>query len=203
MDGDLRALLAIEPSPPFEARVRARVAGERQRSAGWMSWRMPAAVAAAAVVVIAAVVVMRSGEEVRPPAPQIVSIQPEQVPSVPVVEAPVVEPSTAKPRPERVVPRPLPAPRVPDRMVTAASLPDSEPEVLVPRDQEETLRRLVAALREGRVDLSTLPPPVEPTASELKELTIPLLTIEPLPVSGGSTSGSGVENSRSNPRSAL
>jgi hypothetical protein len=199
MDGDLRAMLAVEPSPAFEARVRARVAGERQRSAWWMTWRIPAVVGAVAAVVLVVVSVMRSGPDggVRPPAPQLVTIQPAPpvTPSQPVPEAPI-----AKPQPERAASRRIPVPRS-ERVVAVARR--AEPEVLVPRDQEETLRKLVAGLRQGRVDLSTLPVAAESTTGELKELTIPLLEIEPLAAPVTNTGGPGVENRRSNSRSAL
>ena len=65
VDRELQALLAVEPSPEFVARVRARIAEEPQPSAWWQSWRFATAVAVAAVVVLA-IVMTRPREAVRP-----------------------------------------------------------------------------------------------------------------------------------------
>lgn len=65
IDRELQDLLAIEPSPAFAGRVRARIAGEQTR-ASWLTWRRVAFVSAGiAVLAVAAVVTMRAPESGR------------------------------------------------------------------------------------------------------------------------------------------
>jgi hypothetical protein len=64
VDRELQAMLAVDPSPEFVARVRTRIASEPEPTAWWLSWKFAVGVAMAAVVVLA-VVMARSREAVR------------------------------------------------------------------------------------------------------------------------------------------
>jgi len=59
-DREIESLLAVEPSPEFVARVRARVAEEPEPRRWWTSWTL--AVAGAVAVVILAVIAWPSRE---------------------------------------------------------------------------------------------------------------------------------------------
>ena len=99
LDREIESLLAVEPSPAFVARVRARVADETpQRS--WVGWHLSVAVASVALGLIVASVMWlsndgasRIGEQPRatvveriPSPPR--AVEPERVASAPVAESP-------------------------------------------------------------------------------------------------------------------
>jgi hypothetical protein len=167
VDRELKAALSVSPSPDFEARVLQRVEADRPSHwpahYGWL--------AAAASLVIAAGVLYalnhRSAVVSQPPTPQIVE-HPAPPAVVPRPEAPVRTSTSAPPRVETV--RALrTAPRA------------AEPEVIVPLNQMEAVRRLVRAVNEGRLEAPAEPPqgPMAPPA----KLGVKPVVVEPIPLS--------------------
>jgi len=171
VDRELQAALSVSPSPEFEARVRQRV--EADRPPDWASpygW-----LAAAASVVVAAGVFYAMNR-----APLVVTPQP--APRIVEHAAPQVLP----PRQE------VPArrnPSEPRRAVTvrasAGYVPaprTAEPEVIVPLNQMEAVRRLVREVNAGRLieaPADPLPGPMAPPAT----LAVAPVVVEPIPLS--------------------
>ena len=169
VDRELKAALSVSPSPDFEARVRQRVETDRQSRwpahYGWF-----AGAAAASIVVLVSVFYAMN--------------------RVPVVVAPTVPPHVVEhSAPPTLPPRPdAPTPREatrPPRVATVRALRSAPrtlaPEVLVPPNQMEAVRRLVRAVNEGRVEL-----PAEPGQGPLAApatLDVTPLVVEPIPVS--------------------
>lgn len=96
LERELEALLAVEPSVGFDARVRARVADRREATAPWsLTWRwllVPAGVCAAAIV---AFVLLRPVEA----PPGIAAVLPGRSLEVsPATRPPVVTSETLSPR---------------------------------------------------------------------------------------------------------
>jgi hypothetical protein len=151
---ELEAALAVEPSPAFAARVRARVAETRSRPV-WLGWQ---GIAAAAVVVLAVVGVVawhvRAGDARN--LPHRAAVESAGVP-VAGIGVPVhVDRATPVAR--------VPAIEVPSVRTAVVQTP----EVLVPSDQAMALNRLLAGLRERRA-----------TAAAAAEA--PLVLLEELP----------------------
>ena len=170
LDRVLKAALSVSPSADFEARVRQRIEADRpSRRAAQYAW-----LAAAASLVIAAGVfyaVNRTASPAivsGPPAPQVVA-RPAPPVEMPRSDAPVHR-DTIEPPPIRAVRVARHAPR------------SEEPEVLVPADQMEAVRRLVRAVNEGRL----VEPPAEPRQGLLAPpatIGIAPLVVDPIPLS--------------------
>jgi hypothetical protein len=169
VDRELKAALSVSPSPDFEARVLRRVEADRpSRWPAHYGW-----LATAASLVIAAGVfyaLNRTSVVVTP------------------VAAPKIVEHTA---PARVTPQPeVPArksPGAPARVETvrlarhASQAPRSfAPEVLVPVNQMEAVRRLVRAVNEGRIEMPAEPPqgPMAPPPA----VTVMPVAVEPIPL---------------------
>jgi hypothetical protein len=166
VDRELKAALSVSPSPDFEARVLRRVEADRpshwSSPFGWLA-------AAAAVIVVAGVFYALnrpSAVVTRRPAPQIVEhAAPASV--IPRPEAPVRNGTSAPPRVETVR--------------AARSAPrTAEPEVVLPVNQMEAVRRLVRAINEGRVE----PPADQPRGpmAAPAQLAIAPVIVEPIPL---------------------
>lgn len=167
---ELKAALSVSPSPDFEARVLQRVEADRPSQwpshYGWLA-------AAASLILVASVffALNRTSSVVaEPPAPQIVERAAPPV-EMPRHEAPAATNTSEPPRVETVR-----AARTPTR-----TPPTAEPEVLVPPNQMEAVRRLVRAVNEGRLEAPTeLPqgPMAAPSA-----IGVAPVVIEPIPLS--------------------
>jgi negative regulator of sigma E activity len=170
IDRAIAQALDVEPSADFHALVRQRVARERMRIPFWrrrLLW-IPA-VAAAAIVVLAVL---------RPPARPMTSGGDLAAPprSVARVETPDLKVGPTK------------TGRAPDLKVgpTAAARRANQPEVLVPRDEIEMYRRLIARALAvpGVVVVEVLPDVV--ASRTFAEITIDPITIDPIaPPEGG------------------
>jgi hypothetical protein len=118
LDRELAAALAVDPSPEFVARVRARIASEPAPS----SWRMPRLVLAAGTLAVAVGLSVLVAPR---PAPPI---------ETPVVETPVVvqafRPAVAVAPVQRIVARPEPAPI---QLVSIDDLPTAPIGTVVPQ----------------------------------------------------------------------
>ena len=137
IDRALARALDVDASPDFEARVRRRIADEPMRVPFWRGWRIAVPLAAAAALVAAAGVAMLSprGQS----TPRLLAARTITMgKTMPAIGDPVrVEGSgLSTPRVSRPTP---PAP--------VAARANAEPEVLVPREEIEMYRRLIAAAR--------------------------------------------------------
>ena len=182
----LRRELSIEPSAQFAARVRANVDGRSAKhrlSLWWMT--LPVAIAGLVVVVL---------------WPK-VNTNPAQAPMPSVAASNTTRVGEPPQTVEPLRPRSAPEPTVPARrMEQGKSVADgssidatvaAEPEVLVPADQEQALRRLLTAFREGR---GTVPPVSAEAAAQTRELPgLQPISVEPIQIQllPGSQPGGG------------
>jgi hypothetical protein len=165
IDRELKAALSVSPSPDFEARVFHRV--EADRPSRWPSHYAWFA-AAASLIIVAGVfyALSRPSVVVAPrPAPQIVEHTP---PPAPV------------PRPEDPARKKTNEPRIEIVRASRRAPGPMEPEVLVPVNQMEAVRRLVRAVNEGRIEAPA--EPLEGPMAPPAQLGIAPLVVEPIPL---------------------
>jgi hypothetical protein len=190
LDEELQRALAIDPSPEFLARVRTRIAAEREpRTWGFRWLALPGGVAALAALLIAAWIT-RGGTGTQNP----IASAPAPAPDTRAAVSQPVPSIEASRAPEPTVPAPAASSGAGAR--AGGSLPSTarvalvnrEPEVLFDPREQEGFRRLIAALNSGRVDRSTLKAdgadataPLDPIA----ELSVPPLpAVEPINTGG-------------------
>ena len=183
-DREIQAMLAVDPSPAFLPRVRARIADEPRPAPWWMSWRVAAVVSAAALAIVAARLAAPH------PAQPSTAVSTARLPSKPLSSASAIVASidgraissdVAAPRsgnrsdrdrrPALGLAANGPAPRTPDL------------DVLLDPRESAALRALIFGVRSGTLDLepivrasiisTTEPPPVG-------DIAIPPITIDPL-----------------------
>ena len=176
LDRELEALLGVEPSARFNARVMAGVADARPRWA--LVWRLvPGVALAAAVLVFALVTSSRSTV----PAASTLTGDPFVSP---LVQAPQVAATRLTHADLRV---PTGSRRQAARDVrSAAHRGATEPVVLLAVDESRALGRLLARAQPLQVASTTddSPLPLSPSADAPEPpLHVPLLVIEPLPSS--------------------
>ena len=197
LDRKIRRLLAVDPSPAFEARVRARVAGEAAPSA-WRAGRLwmtfGGATAAAALVLVVALprpeppadantgqtpAIARTGDVVPPPSGAAARLG-EVLPGAELPTAAVV-PRITTPGPE-VTGAPGAGPRgAAGPAVAAHPGPPRFTRVVFSESEREALRQLLAQARNRPV---VVPEPAEARAPVAAgeppaELVIPPISIEP------------------------
>lgn len=142
LEREIEALLAVDHSPEFCAKVRATLAESPVPTRWRFGWRL---LPVAAAVAATAVLVLRwpAGEPVAPLTAALVRApQAAAMSDVPV--APIAPPAAAAP--ERVAAvRPVVTPRAPGRTAQAAS------DVIVSPDEARAFRLLLAAIQEDRL----------------------------------------------------
>jgi hypothetical protein len=167
VDQELKAALSVSPSPGFEARVLQRVEAERPSRRVPYGW-----LAAAASLVIAAGVVyaLKRTPSAPPPARQVV----EQT----APRAPIAQPDI--PVPARTSTPASDAPRAVVVRASSRATRSTEPEVIVPVNQMEAVRRLVRAVNEGRIEVPVEPPdgPMAPPPA----VTVTPVAVAPIPL---------------------
>jgi len=178
LDDELERALAVEPSPEFVARIRTGIAQEAMSS----RWSLPrlVAVAGLALVPVVALVLLRPA-----PRPSTQPIDAVASSSGPAVAPPVrlVEPTPEPAQPAVVRERPS-TPRA--RAAAAPRSTAAPPEVLIAADEAEALQRLLAGIRDGRVDPASIPPdPFAVAAAEPVQLAIAPITVAPLVIEEG------------------
>jgi hypothetical protein len=168
LDRDIEALLSVEPSPGFVARVRSRVATEAA-SRGW-GWRWPiAAVATAMAVAAVGVALWRPVDQ---PAPS--TSAPVQQAAAADIAAPVV----TVPRDEPVVDA---VPRQPRRVVAGPSRPIeiALPPVMLAENETRAFAVLVRTAPTTQFDFAPTAPRAEPLEVD-KMPKIDPIVIKPL-----------------------
>jgi hypothetical protein len=177
LDAELRALLSVDASPEFAARVRMRIAGERI-APRWGCVPLSLGGLAAAVLVVA--VVSRPAGAPAPvaPAPPLAGVGAPAIPSLPVPPWPDAV-TLSEPR------RPGAARRGPARGEPVGVAVASSPEAIVDPRQRTAIDALLALTNRGAV-LEFVPAPASVATDIVVEpLNVPVLTVEPLPTSVG------------------
>jgi len=177
LEREIEAALAVDPSPEFVAKIRARVASEPAPASWWhLRWPVLATAAVAAVVVAMValswqsahpeLVIARNARDIAlAPAPQAIA-RPSEVASANVA-APTRRVSTAGRR---------------GRSPSTNEGESGASEVLISRDEQRAFAMLVTAVQEGRFQRALAPTANAPEASaEPMDISIPPLVIEPLP----------------------
>ena len=190
LDRDLEAALAVDPSPGFVTRVRARVQSERDAHWSPLQWRF--APAAVAIVVVAVVVAMswpnRSQIAQNGPAAQEAAVA--QNDSAMQRDPVARPPSQGFGEPRRSSPDQSasggggfsPAPKRAVATPTRRSASRNDPEVIFAADEARALRRLFAGIQKGLIDLSSLQEG-QPATAALQppgEIAFPPITFEPI-----------------------
>ena len=147
LDTELRRLLSVEPSPQFEAKVRARVGAEQMKGGGWsVRWTLAAAAAVVLAIVSGALMLKAPSSPAAVP-PLAVAV------TEPPAGAPIVEPPSPQPHaPDTGIGRARPRARI----SRVAAVP-REPEVLVDVRQRANVERLIAMARAGLLKSEDLP----------------------------------------------
>jgi hypothetical protein len=175
LDREIRAVLAITPSPLFLAHVRARIANEAQYSRWSRPWGIvtTGAFAVAAIVAVVAVITVQRPQTIVPPVLE--SPQPTRDQPVPS-GTPSEHIKTGSS--ETVVDRQL-QPR--------QTVRHQEPEVLVSSSEVRAFRTLFEAARAGRISVAIADRPSADTLLQPIEdipvppIAVPPIAIEPLP----------------------
>ena len=154
VDREIQRLLAVDPSPEFQARVRIRLSEEPQRFRLGIGWLVSGATALAAVAVLA--VFVSSRDDVAPRAPD---------PVAPAVQAAAAAEPAPPPAVEQAVAFAPPAPIRGTRAET----------VLVPAAEREAFRRFVRAATENGLAYV-----VPREALDDAPLGVPEITIDPI-----------------------
>jgi hypothetical protein len=179
IEADLDRLLAVEPSPEFAARVRARI-GAADRDGGWS---FPWALAAAAVLTIVTGILFATLRDA-----------PGPIDSAAITTGhDVALPASVGPSPAVAVDPPPGARSVRARATPAPVARDVEPEVLVPDDFRLAIGRVMEMVRAGTLNERVFP--TERAAATVEESTEPMapIVVEELLVPPINLAGGGVE----------
>jgi hypothetical protein len=181
LDRDIERALAVDPSPDFTARVRARIAEEPPPSArgfGWLFAGVTASALAAAGVIV--MIVLRpapsTGPSERSLAARSLAAGAGSLPA----GMPGLRDDRGTTHDEHRTTHPARRTSNDERRTTSV-------EPLFDARETAALQRLIASVRDARVDLAPLMREAQPAPMEfepVQDLVIPTITIEPL-VSGG------------------
>ena len=174
-DREIESLLAVEPSPEFVARVRARVAEEPEPRRWWTSWTL--AVAGAVAVVILAVTAWPSRE----PAASVTTAIPP--PRISEIVEPVTPPiANLPPATSQAVRRETPTPIAYAVTTSGDRVIDIDlPAVVLAENEVRTFATLVASIRQRRFDVAVPAAPDLDAPIEIKELPpVEPIEIEPI-----------------------
>lgn len=164
IDRELQALLAVDPSPGFTARVRARIADDPATRAAWFPRAL--VVAATAAVVIVAIVVARQLSEGPASERSAKAIALHESRSIALLDArplpPVLPVLPLQPFPPIQPLRPVP--------------PRSDPEILIDAREASALRSLIRRAGDGRIDVRL----VFTNLAPLEDVSIEPIVIVPL-----------------------
>jgi hypothetical protein len=176
LERDIERALAVDPSPEFVARVRARIADEPAAASRRFGWLF-AGVAAATVATATAIAIFVVSPTPQPTSTPLLASRPIGS----VVEVPSVFRVGADPR---VRPESRSGVEPTHGSAPTTTGVAAEPATLFDPHETMALQRLIAGVRDARVDLAPLlkEPPMAP--QPLDELVIAPITIEPL-VPGG------------------
>ena len=175
-ESDLQQLLAIEPSPEFAAKVRARIHERHERRATRWGWMGLAIASATAAVTLIAVLRMDHG------APATQKVEFVRRPDISLsAAAPVAHGPTLATPTSRVVPV---------RQIPRTTEPAAAAEIIIDRAMTDAIRRMAMSLRNTEPDVATAEqlqiPMGEPAPLIIAEpLNVPELVLQPADQNGG------------------
>lgn len=180
IDRELAALLAVEPSPEFKAKVRARIAAAPEPRR-WTAWAPVAA--AAAIVLVAGTMLMRTAGEPRRDGATVAS-----TPSARPAAPPAIATASSGGGTVQAV-------RTRSRRVAlAATHPAIEPEIVIDPALNLTVQRLLRGAEQRRPNLEAAnaerngvdAPPRDLSVAPVvvDELTVPVIKVGESPMGG-------------------
>lgn len=179
LDRELKAMLGVDPSLQFVARVRTRIADEPSPAASWYgTWRLAASIVAVAALAIVAFVFVREGGRNVPSARPVLDSRTMTLSGWPLPDL--------KEKVLGVSREPAPAvlhTRAAAREPAIPTPPRAEPEILIDRREAAALRALILGARDGRIDLLAALNASTPSVMELApvvDIEIPAITIDPI-----------------------
>jgi hypothetical protein len=175
IDRALAAALDVDVSPEFVARVRRRVASEPKPVPFWPGWRivLPLAVATVAIAVVGAAILSTRGHSVAP----FLAARPLEVGQLRPADVRLARPVLA-------VDSLTPVSR--SRVASVSATAGKGPEVLVPQEDIEMYRRLIATAQNMPHALVVEAPQDIVAVRLISEITIDPIRIDPIvPPIGG------------------
>jgi len=166
LEQEVEALLAVQPSPDFVARVRSRVT-EESMSAGW-GGRWPIAVVATTVAVaVVGMLLWQPAKETAPSSPRVNASLEKSAPAPPVQERPNLVPRQAA---DGVAPR--------------RSIEIALPAVMIAENESRAFAVLVRTAPKTRFDFAPATPTMTPVEvdemPEIQPVALKPIEIEPL-----------------------
>jgi hypothetical protein len=177
LEREIERTLAVNPSPEFVARVRTRIAEEPSRAPRGLGWLLAGVTAAAVTAGVVTLVMLRSDRRVGSETGQLASRSINPPVAVPP-RSPGLERERRTTHLERRTSNDAPRTTHLERQV-------SEP--LFDRHETVALQRLIAGVRDARLDLSPLlkePMPAAMSPRPIDDLVIAPLVIAPLAPNG-------------------
>jgi hypothetical protein len=173
LEREIERTLAVDPSPEFLVRVRARIADEPAPASRGFGWLFAGVAATAVAATVVALVMLRPEPRAEPAIGLLMS---RALPSSVVV--PTVSPGLAR------EPRTTHGERTANdaRRTTHPERQRSEP--LFDARETTALQRLIADVRDARVDLAPLLQKGPMPLPSNEDLVIPPIVIEPLETGG-------------------
>lgn len=171
LDREIESLLAVEPSPDFLARVRARIA-EEEPHGSWVGWHLGVAVASLAIAVTVACAMWLSKDGASPASEQARATVSEHIPPQPRA----VEPSRIASAPVAMSPRPRstrPAQPAPNVVASERLVP------VVNEEDRKAFDAFLATIRGSRVVMTF--DESRDSALAGSPLVIDPIAIDPLP----------------------
>jgi hypothetical protein len=178
LDRELQAVLGVDPSPEFVARVRTRIANEPSLAATWLgAWTIFGSAVAVAAIVLIAVVVSRDTRRNAPSPPPVLD---SRSATLSAWTAPDL-----KGRSLAGFDRRAPSRGGPETagLHQPARPRSAEAAVLVDPREAAALRALIVGTRDGRIDLTPMVNASAPSVMELPpvvDIQIPAITIDPI-----------------------
>jgi hypothetical protein len=181
IERDIERTLAVDPSPEFLARVRTRIAEEPSPASRRFGWRFAVVATAAVAASVVALLMLRPDQRVEPASGLLMSRSLTSSIVVPTLSQRLAgerRTTNVEPRMTNIEPRTLNVER------RTSNVERSFPVPLFDARETMALQRLIAGVRDARVDLAPLLKDAPMALQSLDELVIPAITIEPL-VPGG------------------
>jgi hypothetical protein len=181
IERDIERALAVDPSPEFLARVRTRIAEEPSPASRRFGWRFAVVATAAVAASVVALLMLRPDQRVEPASGLLMSRSLTSSIVVPTLSQRLAgerRTTNVEPRTTNIEPRTLNVER------RTSNDERSFPVPLFDARETRALQRLIAGVRDARVDLTPLLKEAPMALQSLDELVIPAITIEPL-VPGG------------------
>jgi hypothetical protein len=189
VDRELQAMLAVDPSPEFVARVRTRIAIELPPSASWLSWKLAIAGALAAAVTVA-VTLPRPKAAPRPERVEARAASGDVGRTTPPAAAVARTPAETQHR-EKYGPSASRRTGGPTAAARRETVVSAEPEVLIDVREARAIRAFIDNARNGRMEVAPFlsdPPPQLMEAQSLQDIYIAPIEFEPL-TAGNSEKG--------------